>query len=42
LREKKSYKWGVGGLHALAFNGDGTLGAVGGDKGQIALWDVDD
>lgn len=42
LRELKSFKWGVGKLHSVAFSADGTLGAAGGEKGRIALWDVDD
>ena len=42
LRELKSFKWGIGKLHSVAFSPDGTLGAAGGDKGQVALWDVDD
>jgi WD40 repeat protein len=42
LRELKSFKWGIGKLHSVAFSPNGELGAVGGDKGQVVVWDVDD
>jgi WD40 repeat protein len=42
LRELKSFKWGIGKLGAIAFSADGMLGAVGGEKGRIAVWDIDD
>jgi WD40 repeat protein len=42
LREVRSFKWGVGKLHSVAFNADGSLGAAGGGKGKVVLWDVDD
>jgi WD40 repeat protein len=42
LRELRQFKWDIGKLSALAFSPDGMLGAVGGEKGCIAVWDVDD
>jgi WD40 repeat protein len=42
LRELKAFRWGVGKPRCLAFSEDGTLGAAGGDRGQVALWDIDD
>jgi WD40 repeat protein len=41
-RERQSFAWGVGPLHALAFSPDGLTAACGGDRGQVLLWDVDE
>ena len=37
----KTFTWNVGRLRSVAFSPDGTRGAVGSDKGQIVVWDVD-
>lgn len=37
----RSFDWEVRGLKSVAFSADGTLGAAGGEKGQVVLWDVD-
>jgi hypothetical protein len=37
----RSLDWGVGAVQALAFSPDGTLGAVAGAAGQVAVWDAD-
>jgi WD40 repeat protein len=34
-------KWDIGKLHSIAFSRDGMLGAAGGQKGQVVIWDVD-
>jgi WD40 repeat protein len=34
------YNWGIGRLRSIAFSADGMLGAVGGDKGKLFIWDV--
>ena len=39
LSPASTFKWKIGKLHSVAFRPDGTLGAVGGDKGQVLLWD---
>jgi WD40 repeat protein len=40
-REEAAYAWPVGHTEALAFHPDGTLAAVGGDKPEVIVWDVD-
>jgi WD40 repeat protein len=40
-REVVAYTWPVGRVSALAFHPDGTLAAVGGDRPEVVLWDVD-
>jgi WD40 repeat protein len=37
----KTFTWNVGRLRSVAFSPDGTRAAVGSDKGQIVVWDVD-
>lgn len=36
----RAFDWGVGPVSALAVSPDGTLGAVAGRGGQVAVWDV--
>ncbi len=40
-REEAVYSWPCGRVSCLAFSPDGTLGAAGGDKPEVVLWDVD-
>jgi WD40 repeat protein len=40
-REEAAYAWPVGWVECLAFSPDGALGAVGGGKPEVVLWDVD-
>lgn len=40
-RHVSRFTWNIGRLRSVAVNGDGTLAAVGSDKGQVMLWDVD-
>jgi WD40 repeat protein len=37
----RQWDWGIGRLRSVAFTWDGLVGAVGGDKGQVVLFDVD-
>jgi len=37
----RAFDWGIGGLKSVAFHPEGMLGAAGGEKGQVVLWDVD-
>lgn len=37
----RTFTWNVGRLRSVAFSPDGTRAAVGSDKGQIVVWDVD-
>lgn len=37
----KSFAWKIGKLRAIAFAPDGLRAAVGGDTGQVVVWDVD-
>jgi WD40 repeat protein len=37
----ESFNWNIGRLHSVAFSPNGMLAAVGGDKGQIVVFDVD-
>jgi hypothetical protein len=38
----RTLDWGVGGIQALAFSPDGTLGAVAGKQGGVVVWDADE
>jgi WD40 repeat protein len=38
----RSIKCGVGKLHSLAISPNGAQAAAGGDKGRIAIWDIED
>jgi WD40 repeat protein len=40
-RVVKAYTWNVGRLRSVAFSPDGTRAAVGSDRGQVVVWDVD-
>lgn len=37
----KTFDWKIGKLRCVAFSPDGALAAVGSDKGQVVVWDVD-
>lgn len=39
--EQRAYTWKIGRLRSVAFSPDGALAAVGSDKGQVVVWDVD-
>lgn len=37
-----AYSWPVGPVSSLAISPDGTVAAVGGGRGSVAVWDVDE
>jgi hypothetical protein len=37
----KTFAWGIGPLHSVAFSADGTLGAAGSGDGRIVVWDAE-
>lgn len=39
--EVRTFTWKIGRLRSVAFSADGALAAVGSDKGQVVVWDVD-
>lgn len=39
--EARAFTWKIGRLRSVAFSPDGALAAVGSDKGQVVVWDVD-
>lgn len=39
--EQRTFEWGIGKIHAVAFSADGLLGAAGGADGKLVVWDVD-
>jgi WD40 repeat protein len=40
-RVAQAFEWDIGKPRCVAFSRDGTLGAVGSDKGYVVIWDVD-
>lgn len=39
--EARTFQWQIGRLRSVAFSPDGALAAVGSDRGQVVVWDVD-
>lgn len=37
----QAFNWDIGPLRSVAFSPNGMLGAAGGDKGKIVIWDMD-
>lgn len=37
----RTFAWKIGRTHSVAFSPDGTLAAVGSDRGKVVVWDVD-
>jgi WD40 repeat protein len=42
LEQIQALKSTVGKLHSIGFSPDGLLGAAGGDKGQVVVWEVEE
>lgn len=40
-RPRAVLKWDIGKLHSVALSREGMLGAAGGQKGQVVVWDVE-
>jgi hypothetical protein len=40
-RLARGLDWGIGELYSVAFAPDGMTGAVGGEGGQVVVWDVE-
>lgn len=41
LGVERAYTWPMGKVRSLAVSADGMLAAVGGDKGQVVVWDIE-